>query len=136
MFSSDELFQQIQNYDLSEFKKPENFDQTTITDYLDQQLTQHNLQAKDIIIRFNMERSYVYQILNGRRKATRNFLIRFALLCSLSIDETQYMLSIGQRPILYPRNRFDAVIIYALHNHLSEEETNQILLELQEDTLF
>ncbi len=135
MESTNELLRQIQNYDIEEFKKDENFDKITITEYLNTLLEQHDLQAKDIIFKLNMERSYTYQILKGRRNPTRIFLIRLSILCGLSLDETQKMLSIGQRPILYPRNRFDAAIIYAIQNHLKEEELNQLLADIGEEPL-
>lgn len=82
-----------------------------------------------------MERSYTYHILKGRRKPTRNFLIRIAFLCQLSVDETQKLLTAGNRPILYPRNRFDAAVLYCLQHSLKEEELNELLTDIGEDTL-
>lgn len=82
-----------------------------------------------------MERSYTYQILNGRRQPTRNFLIRIAFLCALSVDETQRMLTIGNRPILYPRNRFDAAVLYCLQHGLDEDKCNELLHDVGEPPL-
>lgn len=82
-----------------------------------------------------MERSYTYHILKGRRKPTRNFLIRIAFLCQLSVDETQKLLTAGNRPILYPRNRFDAAVLYCLQHSLKEEELNELLTDIGEDAL-
>ena len=82
-----------------------------------------------------MERSYTYQILNGRRQPTRTFLIRIAFLCKLSVDETQKLLSAGSRPILYPRNRFDAAVLYCLQHQLNEEELNKLLVDIGEEAL-
>lgn len=135
MNSTEELFRLLQDLDIEQFKKSDSFQDVNISAYLNNLLKQHNYQTKDIIIKFNMERSYVYQILNGRRQPTRNFLIRIAFLCQLSVNETQKLLSIGNRPILYPRNRFDAAVLYCLHHQLSAEELNELLADIGEETL-
>lgn len=135
MKSTEELITLLQNLDIEEFKKSDSFQNINITDYLNELLNKHGLHAKDIIIRLNMERSYTYQILNGRRQPTRNFLIRIAFLCKLSVDEIQKLLSIGNRPILYPRNRFDAAVLYGLQHELNEDELNKLLVDIGEDAL-
>lgn len=136
MKSTEELLELLENLDIEEFKKEESFQNVDMPTYLNDILNQHNLQPKDVILKLNMERSYAYQILNGRRNPTRNFLIRIAFLCQLSVDETQKLLSAGNRPILYPRNRFDAAVLYCIQHGLSEEELNELLKDIGEDTLF
>ncbi|MCM1158607.1 MAG: helix-turn-helix domain-containing protein [Bacteroidales bacterium] len=135
MKSTDELLRLLQNLDIEEFKKTDSFQDISISDYLKKLLTKSNIQPKELIIKLNMERSYLYQILNGRRRPTRNFLIRIAFLCRLSVDETQKLLTIGRRPILYPRNRFDAAVLYCLQHRLDEERLNQLLKDIGEKTL-
>lgn len=135
MKSTEELLSLLKKLDIEDFKKSDSFQGINISDYLNDLLSQHNLQVKDIIIRLNMERSYTYQIFNGRRQPTRNFLIRIAFLCQLSVNETQKLLSVASRPILYPRNRFDAAVLYCLQHQLSEADLNELLLEIGEDTL-
>ena len=126
MKATDELLKQIKELNIEDFKKQESFDCISIDEYLCSLLTSHNL---------NMERSYTYQILNGRRKPTRNFLLRIAIFISLSLDETQKMLTIAQRPQLYPRNRFDAAIIFSLEHKMSLDETYELLEEIGEEPL-
>lgn len=135
MKSTDELLDLLQNLDIEEFLKADSFQDINISTYLNELLAGHDIQPKDVIIRLNMERSYTYQILNGRRRPTRNFLIRIAFLCRLSVDETQKLLTIGNRPILYPRNRFDAAVLYSLQHKLSEDRLNQLLKDIGEETL-
>lgn len=135
MKSTEELLNLLQDIDIEEFKKTDSFSDVSISAYLNELLKQHNITAKDIIIRLNMERSYTYQILKGRRQPTRNFIIRIALLCQLSVAETQKLLTVGNRPILYPRNRFDAAVLYCLQHQLSEEELNELLKDIGEDSL-
>lgn len=135
MKSTEELLSLLQNLDIEEFKKEDSFQNVDVAEYLNKLLESHGFQAKDVIIKLNMERSYTYQILKGRRNPTRNFLIRIALLCQLSIDDTQKLLTAGNRPILYPRNRFDATILYGIQHQLSEEKINELLTDLGEQTL-
>lgn len=135
MKSTEELLTLLQNLNIEEFKKSSSFQDINISSYLNQLLTQHGLQTKDVIIRLNMERSYTYQILNGRRQPTRNFLIRIAFLCALSVDETQKLLTIVNRPILYPRNRFDAAVLYCLQHELDEDKCNELLRDVGETPL-
>lgn len=82
MKATDELLKQIKELNIEDFKKQESFDCISIDEYLCSLLTSHNLQPKDIILNLNMERSYTYQILNGRRKPTLQF--SFAVSQSLS----------------------------------------------------
>lgn len=135
MKSTEELLKLLQTLNIEDFKKEDSFQDIEFTSYLKALLTEHALQPRDVIIRLNMERSYAYQILKGRRNPTRNFLIRIAFLCQLSVDETQKLLTVGNRPILYPRNRFDAAVLYCLQHQLSEEELNELLEDIGEDTI-
>lgn len=135
MKSTEELLKLLENLDIDEFKKEDSFQDINISNYLNELLAENNLQAKDIILRLNMERSYAYQILKGRRNPTRNFLIRVSFLCNLNVDETQKLLSAGKRPILYPRNRFDAAVLYCKQHHLSENELNELLSDIGEEPL-
>lgn len=132
---TEDLLKQIRELNIDEFKKEDNFDKIGIGDYLSNLLTSHDLQPKDIIIHLNMDRSYTYQILGGRRNPTRNFLLRIAIFLKLPLEETQRMLSIAQRAQLYPRNRFDAAIIFALEHEMTLEETNALLEEIGEELL-
>lgn len=136
MKSTEELLKLLENINIEEFKKGEVFQSIDFPAYLNEVLKQHGLQPKDVIVKLNMERSYTYQILNGRRNPTRNFLIRIAFLCKLSVDDTQKLLSAGNRPILYPRNRFDAAVLYCIQHGLSEEELNELLKDIEEEALF
>lgn len=50
----------------------------------------------------NMEKSYFYQILKGRRAPGLDFLIKLAFVLKLNLDETQRLLKIANRQPLYP----------------------------------
>ena len=50
----------------------------------------------------------------------------------LGEEETQLLLTRCGRPVLYPRSRFDAAVLYGLSHHLTLEETDELLLSLGE----
>lgn len=75
-----------------------------------------------------MERSYYYHVMDGSKNPGRDKILRLCLAAGLDEDETRRALEAGKASILYARSRRDAVIQYAITNHLSVIETN-ILLE-------
>lgn len=106
-----------------------------LTAYLGELLRIRRLTVQDVVVGCNLDRSYGYQLFNGTRRPTRNFLLRLALLLRLSEHETQRLLKIAGRQPLYARNRRDAAMLYALIHHLTEEEAQELLSELGEEEL-
>ena len=105
------------------------------TFYLCNLLKQRGWLVKDAIRACYLERSYGYQLFNGTRAPTRTFLLRLALAVDLGEEETQRLLTRCGRPVLYPRRRFDAAVLYGLSHHLTLEETDELLLSLGEPGL-
>lgn len=97
-----------------------------ISIYLCDILAEHQLEVKDVVKKLSIERSYGYQMFNGTRKPTRNLLIRLAVLLGLSLEETNRLLKIGRKEILYPRRREDAAVIYAIEKKISLKELEEI----------
>lgn len=106
-----------------------------IAEYLKELLKARGLTVSTLSSKLPYDRSYIYQFFNSRRKPTRTLLLQIAILLHLSTDETQRLLRIGQRAVLYPRVRADAIVIYALEHGLSLEETDELLTQIGEDTL-
>ena len=93
------------------------------TFYLCNLLEQRGWLVKDAIRACYLERSY------------GTFLLRLALAVDLGEEETQRLLTRCGRPVLYPRSRFDAAVLYGLSHHLTLEETDELLLSLGEPGL-
>lgn len=74
-----------------------------------------------------MERSYFYHVMDGTKNPGRDKILRLCLAAGLDEDETRRALEAGGVQILYARSRRDAVIQYAIVNHLSVLETNLLL---------
>lgn len=103
--------------------------------YLADLLKERGWLVRDAIRACYLDRSYGYQLFNGTRPPTRNFLLRLALVLELDERNTQHLLARCAKPILYPRNRYDAAVLYALGHRLSLEETDELLQSLGEQGL-
>ena len=103
--------------------------------YLNNLLHRHRLTVQDVVVRCNMDRSYAYQLFNGTRRPSRDFLLRLALLLKLGEDEAQRLLKIAGRQPLYARSRRDAAVLYALTHRLTAEKTDELLESLGEGAL-
>ena len=54
----------------------------------------------------------------------------------LSLKETQRLLAVGGCGALYPRVRRDAAVIFALNQHMTLLETEELLSSLPERSLY
>lgn len=90
-------------------------------------IVEKNVLHKDIIRALNVERSYGYQLLNGKRTPTRNQIVRIALILKLNFDQVQRLLKTAKKDVLYPRNMTDAKIIYALEHDMDYESACEFI---------
>ena len=110
--------------DNSDFSAPE------LSGYLHTLLREHDMTVIQAVQHCNLERSYGYQLFNGTRRPTRNVLLTLAIHLGLSEAETQRLLKLAHRPVLYARNRRDAAILYCLSHHLPPAEAGELLTKL------
>lgn len=90
-------------------------------------IAEKNMKHADIIRMLNVERSYGYQLLNGRRIPTRIQIVRIGLILRLNFTEMQKMLKAAGKEILYARNVTDAKVIYALEHGLDYEKACEFI---------
>ena len=95
------------------------------------------LDAKDIAIpaliaSACISKTYAYQFINGERMPGRDIVLRIALAARFNIDETQRLLTLAGKNVLYPKVRRDACILYCFRKKMSLDETNLFLEELKE----
>ena len=84
-----------------------------------------------------ISRSYLYQLIPAKdtppktvkNNPDRKKLLAIALALKFSVDETQHLLKYADEPELYPRRKFDAVILYALERGLRLVDTNILLAD-------
>lgn len=111
------------------------FSAPDLSAYLGELLRSHGFTVQDVVVGCNLDRSYGYQLFNGTRRPTRDFLLHLALLLRLPEGETQRLLKIAGRQPLYARSRRDAAVLYALTHGLTAEETGELLNSMGEDDL-
>lgn len=95
--------------------------------YLNKLIFDKNSSAPKIIRKTNIDKSYFYQFLNGRRKPGRDKIILISMALGLDLDETQKLLKIGMEGALYAKNKRDVVIQYCIINKYSIDETQGYL---------
>lgn len=111
----------------------ENFRNFTLADYLNKLLAEKNLSKTDVIQKSQLDATYVYRVFSGiTKKPARPKIIAVALALNLSPKETDYLLYYAGAEKLYVRNEWDSIIFFALENHLSIAETNELLLASNE----
>ena len=106
-----------------------------LSDYIKQKMSEKDITVKDLIIKTALSQSHIYQILGGARAAGRDVLLNIALALSLTLEETQRLLLLGQMGALYPKVRRDAAIICCIEQRLGLIETNEFLLSVSEHEL-
>lgn len=92
-------------------------------DYIDQ----HVLSKSEICESSGIERSYFYHILSGTKQPGRDKVLRMCIAAGMSTAETDTALKCSGEATLYAKNMHDAVILFALNNHLSVTDTNELL---------
>lgn len=105
----------------------EQLPEINFSNYLETLLLQKNISKSSLINDANLYRTYAYQIFNGTKIPSRNKVIQIALALQLNSHETNNLLSLSNNGSLYPKVKFDAIILLALNNQYSVIETNLIL---------
>lgn len=95
--------------------------------YLVTAVKHKNITKAALVKKSGIERTYAYHILSGKKKLTREKIIIFSLSAELLLKDVQNILKYSGERTLYPRDRRDSVIIFALKKSLTVIETNQIL---------
>ena len=105
---------------------------TTLAEYLAELIEIKNLKKTDIISQSGLERSYAYQIFAGKKIPLRDKLIVLAFGMRLTFEEVQDLLRVNGYAQLYPKNKRDNIIIFALYKGQSILELNENLVALGE----
>lgn len=75
----------------------------------------------------NIERTYGYQLLNGRRRPTRAHVIQMGLLLELDIDSFQKLLKTAKKKPLYVRDLFDARVFFAVKHKMDYDSALEFI---------
>lgn len=126
-----------ETHDIHQFLKNNQdiFVNIDLSNYLEHLLKQKNLTKAQVIHQSGLPTTYTYKIFSGERATTKARILALAIAMNLSIDETNHLLIHAHHSQLYPRDSWDAVIIYALQNHLNVIKTNILLTDLNKSPL-
>ena len=109
----------------------ENFRQFTLAEYLRRLLAEKNLSKAQVIKNSQLDEGYAHHIFGGRKNPSREKILSLALAMNLSPKEADYLLYYAGHNKLYVRDECDAVFAFALENHKTVLQTNELLEELK-----
>ena len=107
----------------------------SIPSYLNKKMGERNLSTAQLFEAANTERSTGYKIMNGQLLPSRDSLLRVALVLGLDVNEAQYLLKVGRRARLTPRDTRDAVVLHCIIQHKSLLDSNLTLDDAGEEPL-
>lgn len=110
-------------------------EELSFSEYFASLSTVAEMEKAELIRRSGLERTYAYQILNGTRKPGRNKVIALSLAAGLKEAEIQKALKAAGYTPLYVRSRRDAILLYAVGQKLTVEETEELLEQMGEASL-
>lgn len=107
----------------------------SIPSYLNKKMGERNLSTAQLFEAAGSERSTGYKIMNGQLLPSRDSLLRVALTLNLDVNEAQYLLKVGRRAHLTPRDSRDAVILHCIIKRMSLIDSNLALHDAGEESL-
>ena len=112
-----------------------NYNSLDFNNYFEELLNMKNLKKSTIIEFSNLDRTYAYQILNGKKKPSRDKILQLCIAANLNFDEVQKCLTLGNVGQLYAKSPRDSAIIFGIKNNISLIDINNLLNDLNLDLL-
>ena len=89
-----------------------------------------NQDLPSLIRKSGLDRTYCYQIFDGRKRPSRDKVLALCFAMDLSFMEVQQLLKATGYPILYARMERDSAIIFCLQRNCALSDANELLYEL------
>ena len=102
-----------------------------LTGFINDVLAQKDLKLSEVV-KNSGQSGYVYKVINGVRKPSRNVLLGIAIGMKLSVNETQFLLRIAKQATLDPIDKRDSVLIFAIKSEYDITQTNKLLGEMNQ----
>ena len=106
-----------------------------LSSYIKAILAEKGMSIADMQKRSCIDRTYIYQIMDGSKNPGRDKIIAMAVACRMTLPECQRALEIAQEGILYAKSRRDSVVIYAINNKMDIMGLNGLLEQYGLQTL-
>ena len=89
------------------------FRNITWQEFLSNIIGEKKISSSDVAKRSG-QGAYVYKVIRGERKPSRDVCIAMSIGMGLTLDETQLLLRVFKWAVLDPRDRRDYIIMYSL----------------------
>ena len=106
------------------------FEELPVSEYLRRLCEERDIVPEQVIKKAQIDRTYGHQIFNGTRIPSRDKLIQLALGFELSLDETQKLLKIAGKSMLYAKVKRDAACIFGISHKKSIMDVQDLLHSL------
>ena len=107
----------------------------TLCSYLSDLIEAKSLSKSDVIHKSDINEIYAYQIFSGKRFPSRNKLIRICIGAEFSLEEINDVMTVGEFSPLYPKIKWDSIIIFGIQNGHSILQINELLYSHQLETI-
>lgn len=98
-------------------------------------MKRQGLSKAELARRAKISDVYLFQILSGRRKPSRDKLLCICIAMELSVQETQTILKQCHEVSLYAKDRRDAIILFGLERKWNVSRIDDALFEAGEKLL-
>lgn len=106
----------------------------TIMEFLNEYVKAKKLTKAKIIKDAQINEIYGYQIFSGSRTPSRNKLIALCIAMEMSVDEVQLALKTAGFAPLYPKSKWDSIVIRGIADKSDILKINNTLYENGEKT--
>ena len=112
-------------------KNTEEMSDLSLSEFFNEMLAKYDMKKATLFRKAGLVgNNYAYEILREDKKSpSRDIIIRLCLAFPLGIEETQLALRCAGKALLYPRDRRDVCILFAIKNGLLPDELNEKLIE-------
>ncbi len=92
-------------------------------------LRDKDMSIADVVRKSQLDRTYIYQIFDGRKKPSRDKLIAISFGLGLTDEETRKLMKATGYLDLYVRDKRDSIILFALRHGKSIIEVDAMLYD-------
>lgn len=101
---------------------------TNFTQFMDQMLDEYKISRKQMAVRAGLSVDYCYKLLRGDKKTTeRDYILAMCIATGMNLAQTQHALRIYGMPLLAQSDLRGLLISYAIDQHYSIEQLNDLL---------
>lgn len=136
---TDDLLEQLklQNISYEDYisENEDSFVVKDLTAFWKKTIKKSKMSKIDIINGADMGYTYFYNIIGGKSIPARDTIVKIYISMGLDIDDCQTALKLYNWAYLYPKNKRDSILIYALTHKLSLYEVEDMLVSQGEKGL-